>query len=155
MKTLYLNSFIESAQSVLNMVCGIDVKSNNSYLRSSPIFVKQVIIIVGIIGKIKGQIFFEISLDTSKKIVSAMMGGIPVMELDEMGKSAISEMANMIIGNATIILSGKNINIDITPPSVLIGEDIELSNRFPTIEVPFDLEDMGTLKVYVSAEELI
>lgn len=152
MKLLYIRSLIESAQSVFSMVCGIEVKANDSILRESPIFVHQVIINIGIIGDFKGQVFFEMSVDTTKRIASAMMGGMPVIELDEMSKSAISEMINMIMGNATISISEQNISIDITPPSVLIGESIEISNKFSTIEVPLELEGIGTMKMNVSAE---
>ena len=38
------------------------------------------------------------------KLVSAMMGGYAIAEMDEMGQSAISELGNMISGNASTIL---------------------------------------------------
>ncbi len=44
--------------------------------------------------------------------------GMPVTELDDMATSAISELGNMIMGNAATIFSTKGIVIDITPPTV-------------------------------------
>jgi chemotaxis protein CheX len=84
-----------------------------------------------------------------------MMGGIPVTELDEMSKSAVSEMGNMIMGNATTFFANKNIGIDITPPSLLTAERIEMSSKVPSIVIPLELEGFGTITINVSAEELI
>jgi chemotaxis protein CheX len=155
MKEEYINPFIESAQSVLSMVCGIEAKSSNVFLRQSPFLVNHVIIMVGFIGEIKGQVFYELSLDTTKNIVSTMMGGIPVEELDEMSKSAISEMGNMFMGNTSILFANKNINIDITPPSLLVGEKIEISNNAPTIVILLELQGIGTLTMNVMSKELM
>lgn len=155
MKVEYINPFIEASQSVLQMLCGISAKLGKVYLRDSPLLVNQVVIMIGVIGKVKGQVSFELSLDTAKRIASAMMGGMPVTELNEISKSAVSEMGNMIMGNTSTIFANKNINIDITPPSLLTGEKIEISNKVPTIAVPMELEGLGTLTINVTAEEII
>jgi len=155
MKVEYINPFIEAAQSVIKALCCVNVKLGKVHLKSSPIFLNQVIIIIGVVGKIKGQICFELSRETAKKIASVMMGGIPVLELDEISKSAISEMGNMIMGNASTIFSSKLINIDITPPTLLAGDKIEVSNKVPTIVVPLELEELGTININISADEII
>jgi CheY-specific phosphatase CheX len=62
------------------------------------------------------------------EIASGMMGGMQLAELDEISKSAISELTNMILGNTATILYNKGINIDITPPSFLMGENLQVSN---------------------------
>lgn len=155
MKAEYINPFIEAAQSVIKMLCGIEAKLGKVYLRNSPFSVNQVVIMIGVIGKIKGQVFFELSVDTAKKVASVMMGGMLVEELDEISKSAVSEMGNMILGNASTIFADKDISISITPPSLLTGEKIQISNKVSTIVVPLELEGLGTVTVNVAAEELI
>lgn len=154
MKVEYINPFIEASQSVINMLCGAEVKLGKVYLRKSPFSVNQVIIMIGVVGKIKGQVCFELSVETAKKIASAMMGGIPVAELDEMSKSAVSEMGNMIMGNTSTIFANKSIHIDITPPSLLTGERVEMSNKIPAIVAPLELEGFGTIEIIVAAEEI-
>lgn len=155
MKAEYINPFIEAARSVIKMLCGTETKLGKVYLRNSPFSVNQVAIMIGVIGKMKGQVCFELSMDTSIKIASTMMGGMPVVELDEISKSAVSEMGNMIMGNASTIFADKNINIDITPPSLLTGEKIQISNRGTTIVVPLELEGIGNITVNITAEEVI
>lgn len=154
MKVQYLNPFIQAAQLVIKMICGVEAKLGKVYLRNSPFSVNQAVIIIGVIGKIKGQVCFELSLDTAKKIASVMMGGIPVTELDEISKSAVSEMGNMIMGNASTIFANENINIDITPPSLLTGQQIEMSNKVSTIVIPLELEGLGSIAINVAAEEV-
>ena len=80
--------------------------------------------VIGIIGDIRGNIAYSFSNDTAKKIVSAMMMGMPFDDMDSLGRSAIGELSNMITGSATGIMSNMEIATDITPPSIIFGEDI-------------------------------
>lgn len=155
MKEEYINSFIEGAQSVIKMLCGIEVKHHKVYLRNSPILFNEVVIMIGVTGKIKGQVYFELSREITKKIASAMMGGIPVLEIDEISKSAVSEMGNMIMGNLSTIFENKDMSIDITPPTFLTGEKIEISNKLPNIVIPLEIEELGTVSISVTAEEIM
>lgn len=154
MKVEYINPFIESAQSVIKTLCNTNVKLGKVYLKESPFSVNQIIIIIGVIGKIKGQVYFELSKVTAKRIASIMMGGIKISELDEISKSAISEMGNMIMGNASAIFGNNEINIDITPPTLLSGDKIEISNKTSTIVVPLELEEIGTITLNINADEV-
>lgn len=154
MKAEYINPFVEASQSVIKMLLNTEVKLGKLHLRNSPLSFDQVVIMIGVIGKIKGQVYFELSRDTAKKIASIMMGGMPVDELDEMSKSAVSEMGNMIMGNASTIFSNNNIGIDITPPALLTGEKFEISNKVPNIVVPLELEGLGNISINIAAEEV-
>ena len=58
-------------------------------------------------------------------------------------------------GFCSTIFSKKEIHIDITPPTVLTGEKIEMSNKVPTVVVPLDLEGLGTICININAEEII
>ena len=121
MKAEHINPFIGASQNVIKMLCNIDTKIGKIHLRSTNNCYNQVIIIIGLVGKIRGQVSFEMSLDTAKGIASTMMGGMPVDELDDISKSAISEMGNMIMGNASTLFAGNGISIDITPPALITG----------------------------------
>ncbi|OPJ64206.1 chemotaxis protein CheX [Clostridium oryzae] len=153
MKSEYIDSFVQATQSVTEMLFGTGVKHEKPYLRNSVLLSNQVVVMIGVIGKIKGQVSFELPIDTAKKIASVMMGGMEVTELDDISKSAVSEMGNMIMGNASTIFAGQNINIDITPPTLLMGEKIEISNKAPNIIAPLELEAMGTILISIAVEE--
>lgn len=152
MKVEYINPFIEASQSVIKMLCNVDIKMGKVHLKASPFSFSNVIIIIGVVGEIKGQIYFEMPMETAKKIASTMMGGMPVDELDEISKSAISEMGNMIMGNASTIFANNEISIDITPPTLLSGEKIEMSSKSPTVVIPLELQGFGSINININAE---
>jgi chemotaxis protein CheX len=54
MNVEYINPFIQASQSVIEMLCGIKAKLGKVYLRNSPFAVNQVVVMIGVIGKIKG-----------------------------------------------------------------------------------------------------
>lgn len=151
MKAEYINPFIEASQSVIKMLSGKDVTVGKPFLKSSPYFFNNIIIVIGVVGEVKGQIYFEMAVETAKNVASSMMGGMAVDELDELSKSAISELGNMIMGNAGAVFYNNKITIDITPPTLLAG-DIEMSNKMPTIVIPLIIDDLGTINVNINAK---
>lgn len=155
MKVEFINPFVEASKSIIGMICGTEVRMGKLSLRNSPYIVNQVVIMIGVIGKIKGQVCFELTVDSAKKIASAMMGGMPVAELDEISKSAVSELGNMIMGNAGTLFESNNVSIDITPPSLLTGDKIEVSTKVATIVVPMTIVGIGDMFINITAEEIL
>lgn len=150
----YINPFIEASQTVLKQVANVDAKLGKVYLRSSPYKGESILIIVGITGKMRGQAIFTMSKKVAFMIASAMMFGTPVDELNEISKSAISELTNMILGNTATLLYNKGIGIEITPPSLLLGENLQISQaKMQTICVPLFLTDTDTLEIDISIED--
>lgn len=151
MKVEYINPFINVASSLLTMMCGIEVKRGNVYLKASPFNANHVVIIVGIAGTFKGQVYFSIDEKTACGIASKMMMGMEVPTLDEMAKSAIAELGNMILGNVCTEFSNQGIILDITPPSVMVGQDMQISTKgVETFCVPLIIESVGTMEIDVS-----
>ncbi len=150
----YINPFIEASQTVLQQVANIDAKLGKVFLRSSPYKGESILIIVGITGKMRGQAIFTMTKEVAFKIASAMMFGMPVDELNEISKSALSELTNMILGNTATLLYNKGIGIEITPPSLLLGENLSISpSKMQTICVPLYLTDTETLEIDISVED--
>lgn len=149
----YINPFIEASQQVLQMVIGVKPTLKKVYLKKSPYSSDSIAVIVGLTGKIRGQVIISLSVETAKSIASIMMGGMPVDVFDDMAKSAISELGNMILGNTATILSTRGIGVEITPPSLLMGDNFIVSpSKMNTICVPLDLGDNGNVDIDVSIE---
>lgn len=154
MNVEYINPFIEASKNVLKGAADIDISLGRIYIKESPYMSDCVAIMVGVTGKIRGQATFSLSRDLAQKIASAMMMGMPVTELDEMAKSALSELGNMIMGNTATIFFGKGLKIDITPPTILTGDNIQFSTtKSQTITVPLTLSVGGTMEIDVSFVE--
>lgn len=121
MNVEHINPFLMAATSIIRDICGIDMKIGKPYVKETAFAEDSIIIMIGITGEMRGQVMIAMTCDVAMNIASKMMMGMPVTELDEMSISAISELGNMIMGNAATIFSTKGIGIDITPPTVCRG----------------------------------
>ncbi len=154
MNVEYINPFIEASQTVLKTIANIDAKLGKVYLKTSPYKSDAVVVIVGLTGKIRGQVIFTMPKSAAMNIASAMMFGMPVTEMDEISKSAISELTNMILGNTATLLYNKGINIEITPPSLLMGDNMQITpNKMQTVCIPLNLTDEDAMEIDVSVED--
>ncbi|MCX7923639.1 MAG: chemotaxis protein CheX [Clostridia bacterium] len=150
----YINPFIEASQTVLGQIAGVNAKLGKVYIKTSPYSGDQIVIIVGITGKIRGQAIFSMNKNVAMGIASSMMCGMPVTELDDISKSAISELTNMILGNTATILYNKGIGVEITPPSLLIGDNLQISsNKMKTICVPLNFDNGDLMEIDISIQE--
>lgn len=120
----YVNPFIESFASVMPQLGFCSVTKGNLSAKSRELVSSGVIIIVGIVGSIKGNVVYVIDMENAKKIASQMMMGMPVSELGEMEKSALSELTNMLTATAATFFSQLDIPIDISTPTLLHGNNV-------------------------------
>lgn len=143
----YINPFMESFSTVMPQVGFSSVTKGNLSVKNKELISSGVIIIVGIVGAIKGNVVYVIDMESAKKIASTMMMGMPVAELDDMAKSALSELTNMLTANAATFFSQLEIPIDISTPTLLHGENVTVemsSNKVLCVQlladgIPFDI----------------
>lgn len=152
MDVTYINSFLEACSSVLSEF-GVEFKSGKPHLKGSYKLKDQIVILIGVTGQFKGQVLFNLDADSALKIVSNMMGGVEVKSFDDMSKSALSELVNMILGNTATVFYNKGINIDITPPSVLMGDNMSLTPQTPTISIPLEFNVGGKMDLDITLKE--
>ena len=86
----------------------------------------DVIAVVGLSQQLRGNVAYAMSQETAKKFASVMMMGMPVEQLDEMSQSAISEASNMITANAAMTLESQGISVNISPPTLVIGQGVKV-----------------------------
>jgi len=149
MQATYINPFLSSSITVIETL--IQVKPSIGQLSLKPIIEldSHVWLRIGILGQFQGDVIFAFPEQVAKDIVSAMMGGYPVTELDEMCKSAIAELGNMISGNASTMLYNEGIVIDITPPNIL-GVS-QLPQEAKAITVPLQITNIGAFELHMIA----
>ncbi len=154
MNVEYINPFIEASQSVFLTMTGKKPALGKVFVKKNPFASANVAVIVGLTGKIRGQVIISMSVTSALEIASAMMGGMTVAELDELSKSAISELGNMIMGNTATILASRGIGIEITPPSLLIGEKMLITPaHMTTVCIPLNMSDSCSFEIDVSLAE--
>lgn len=123
----HVNPFMEAFVNVMPQLGFVDVKKGNLSIKGKDLNESGVVILVGIVGAIKGNIVYSISIEDAKKIASTMMMGMPVDELNELAKSALSELTNMLTANAATCFSKLGVVIDISTPTLLYGDNIVLN----------------------------
>lgn len=108
---------------------------------------------IGVAGSVAGRVIITMN-DTDALRFASIMLQKKVHELDGLVKSAIGEMANMIAGNATIELSGKGFPCDITPPTVLCGENVKISHMkgLESLSVKYNT-GVGAVNVIIALRE--
>ena len=124
MDVKYINPFMESVVNVLSSFGINDIRRGGIRRKDTMNITSDITSVIGMVGGLRGNVAYSFSSGTAKKLASAMMMGMPVEELDSMGRSASGELTNMIAGTAAGILSGGGLEIKLTPPSLIFGEDL-------------------------------
>lgn len=133
MDVKYINPFIESVYTIFPQFGMSDIQKGKVSLKGKEIQSIGVMIMLGLIGDVKGNVIYSLSEETAKKIASNMMMGAPVDTLDELAQSAISELTNMLTASAAIVLSNEGVNVNISTPTLVYGEFTATSSAEKTI----------------------
>lgn len=147
MDVKYINPFIEAFLSVMPQLGFEKVEKTNLSLKDCNLTYTGVIMTVGIVGEIKGNVVYYLDLEHAKKVASTMMMGMPVDDFNEMAQSAISELANMLTANAATFFANIGITVDISTPTLLYGEQVSVKMNNSQIlciqlladDIPFDI----------------
>lgn len=149
MKAEYINPFLESASIVLEQVANIKPKTGQLGIKDVKFIESYIWIQIGMTGQMTGDVVFGLHEEVALKLVSAMMGGYVMTHMDEIAQSAISELGNMISGNASTILYNKGVKVDITPPKVVQSAAAAGFEAKKAITIPLMMEDIGELDIQV------
>lgn len=149
MKAEYINPFLESASTVIEQVINVKPKTGKLEVKNVKFVEKYIWIQIGMTGQMNGDIVFGLHEDVALKMVSAMMGGFVVTELDEMGQSAISELGNMISGNASTLLYNSGVQVDITPPRIVQTATAAGFVPKKALSIPLIMDEIGQLDILV------
>ena len=66
-----------------------------------------------------------------------------------MPRSALSELSNMIMGNAATAFSMQEILIDITTPMSMLGSHLSLQTEIEALRVPLLKDGEETIGLYI------
>lgn len=153
MKVEYVNPFIESAADVLEEIANLKTERGNLQLKDANAPFRDVNAILGVIGQVHGQVIYGFDEPTAKSIVSRMMMGAEIIEFDEMARSALGELGNIISGKASVSLESAGFPIELSPPTLVMAQNVRISSmNIPMIVVPLESE-CGTMNIYVGLEE--
>ncbi len=156
MRVEYINPFVEAAYNILTEVLATEVKRGELYLKSSAMPMLGVAAIIGLAGDVEGRVLFDMNRQTGINVASAMLAGMdmePVTEMNDMARATLTELANMITGQAVTKLHNLGFKFDLTPPAIFTGENMSVSDAsYEALIVPMELP-MGKIEVNVAVRE--
>ena len=145
----YINPFLIASTSVLRDMCAIEVQIGKPYRKETVFTEDQFLIMVGITGAMSGQVIFCFPNEVALEIASKMCM-MPMDELNDLAKSAIGELCNMILGNTATVISTKGIEIDITPPTMCTGNVLFNNDYAVNMCIPLTYEGNKTIEINVA-----
>ncbi|SEG64539.1 chemotaxis protein CheX [Paenibacillus sp. UNC499MF] len=132
-----LNSTIAS----MSQVFPISIDTKPPSMLQNAVIQGEIGVLIGIVGDVEGRLVIEGDIETFGKLGQSMFG----MPLEgEMLHSFVGEMANMIAGNTSAIIYQKGHKIDITPPTVMVGQ-MQLYGFEKGISIAVSLAEVGTI----------
>ncbi|SDF49078.1 chemotaxis protein CheX [Sporomusa acidovorans] len=138
-----INPFLEAVTTVLPQLGFKEINRGGLAVKEHLIEGRGVTVLVGITKGVKGNVAYNMSTATAKKIASTMMMGMPIVEIDEMVQSAISEMVNMVTANAATNFEKQGLVVDISPPNMVVGSEcaVKVSNsKYLSLDLLVDSE---------------
>jgi chemotaxis protein CheX len=153
MKEKLVNSFLTPARLVWEKELGQPLELASAQVVSNQFTTDDLTAVIGISGRLEGNVLYGFSAQTTQSIVNVMLGEASADVSSEMGLSAIGEIANVITGNAATKLAEMGYRCDISPP-VIIGP---VGTRLTTIGESQILvnftSSIGALSVRISLYE--
>ncbi len=145
----HINPFLMASTKILKEMCYVEATVGKPYIKSPAFFDDTLIILIGFTGEMKGQAMIAFNKSIACDIASKMIM-MPVTEMDDLAKSAIGELGNMIMGNTATIFSTKGIAIDITPPTIGNGTISFVTSFAQNICIPLIYENNKTIEINIA-----
>ncbi|MCA1030446.1 chemotaxis protein CheX [Bacillus timonensis] len=142
--TSVINSTLHAVSSVIPSKLTV----GSPTLIKEPIFQQSVGVLIGMTGDIKGRLIIQ-GEETKFSAIGNIMFGMPLE--GEMLQSFIGELGNMIAGNLSTSVATQKISMDITPPTILVGQT-QLYGFKNAFHVPVDIEGIGSIHIILIIE---
>lgn len=148
--------FIEAAKEIFSEI-GFDRTTFNETGETPLPY--EIVVNVGITGDLIGYLILKSSIDSANKLVSRMLDnmGMPDEEPDfgPFKKEAMGEILNQLSGRSTMKLSDDGIDCDITPPTIIKGENIFIDvSSLELIDSVLCESDFGKLEVFMALKKV-
>jgi chemotaxis protein CheX len=151
MKAEHINPFVESSIRILKEAACINASLGKIFIRQNYFTVDDIVIIIGITGELKGQAVFSVNKMACEYIASLMMKQLSgVEDASGLSISAIAELSNQILGNTINLFYKLGIAINITPPTILEGVEMQLQSKPNAICIPLSLDNKHNFEINIS-----
>ncbi|CAM3053639.1 chemotaxis protein CheX [Filibacter tadaridae] len=111
---------------------------------------KEISVLIGIVGGIKGRLIIDTSTEVINTVGQAMFG----MAVEgEMIESFTGELGNMVAGNLCTVMEKEGLLLDISPPTVMTGQT-KLFGFKKAFKLPVRVSSAGMITVLLTIDEV-
>jgi chemotaxis protein CheX len=140
-----LNGTIESVKGVLPFEISVEKPS----LFTQPYSQDSIGVLIGMTGDVRGRLIIDGNELTFGKIGEGMFG---MMVEGEMLESFAGELGNMIAGTLSTFISQQGMEMDITPPTVLVGQT-KIYGFEKAFRLPITIQNVGNVTIILMIEQ--
>lgn len=152
MNVRFVNPFVIAAGEVLRSEIQTEVQRGELKLQRSSLTGNEVTALLTLVGDVEGVVMYGMSAEMALAFVSRMLGQ-PVEELNELAQSGIGELGNVITGRASTLLAAEGVSAVISVPTLIVGENVQISTLdFQRLVVPL-ITPYGTLEIHLALRE--
>lgn len=138
MRLDYIDPFIESARYVLSEMSHLEIKWGELSLKPSPTPTKDIVTIIGLAGDVEGRVIFEMD-DKTALTIAGRMNNADFTQFTPTVIDSLSELTNMMIGNAVSRLNDMGFKFTTSPPTFIKGKEISSATpQLETLVIPLD-----------------
>ena len=153
MKIEFINPFVKAAIDVLKSEIGSEVERGRLRVDASKSSTFDVNVMIGVTGAAQGVVLYSMTEATARNIVGQMMGQ-PFEEFDTLAQSGIAEMGNVITGHASRGLSETGFVCNITPPTLITGQNTSIGTLdIPRLALPLTTK-CGDIEIHLALREI-
>lgn len=149
----YINPLLKASVMVISQACQMTVTIGKPTIKPAAFSDNELLILMGITGEMKGQAILDFSKPSALTVASKMcMMELP--ELNDLAQSAICELCNMIMGNTATLFSQSGTLIDITPPTVCMG-NVSFQNSYAAnicVPILYNGENLFAINIAVKED---
>lgn len=144
-----VHRILNGTMTSLSTVLPLPVKAMSPALVRGSYEQKEISVLIGLVGDVSGKIIIDTKVNKIDEIGQAMFG----MAIEgEMLKSFGGELGNMIAGNLCTILEKEGIQLDISTPTVVLGET-SITGFSQAFKLPVAFEDKTEMQLLLTIDE--
>ena len=149
----FVNLFLESVEDTFNKVLNKEMTRGQLSLREDRMNGHDVAVLVGITGKNHtGITVYSMKGDTAERMIQSLDSTYTPATSKDILYDGLGEVVNILSGNAMTLFGENEIDVDMSAPSVIAGNALQLHvpNQVPlSVEM---LSEFGTIEIFVGVK---
>ncbi|OCS93546.1 chemotaxis protein CheX [Caryophanon latum] len=145
----HIQTILNGTIQALKTIIPLEVTMGAPAMTTEPYEQQEMGVLIGIVGDLKGRIILD-STPASFSNIGNMMFGMPLE--GEMLESFTGEFGNMMAGNLCTQVGQNGLELDITPPTVMVGHT-KLYGFQKAFQLKVTIATVGEITILLTIDE--